>query len=200
MTMNKEFSFRLIVLFVCISVAIGMFYQPISNSVVSAEEKEMRGIWISTVSNIDYPSKQTTDPKILKEELVKIFDHCKVMGFNTVFFQVRPSGDAFYKSEIFPWSKYLTGAQGVAPDDNFDPLAFAVEEAHNRGIELHAWINPYRITTTASDNDLLADNNPAKLHPELVLQDENGKMYYKIWSGLMRNHKLFIGKYVANTC
>lgn len=176
--MKREFSLRLIIFFTCVAIAIGMFYQPISSSIVSAEEKEMRGVWISTVSNIDFPSKQTTDSKQLKKELTEIFDHCKEMGFNSVFFQVRPAGDAFYHSDIYPWSKYLTGTQGVAPDNGFDPLSFAVEEAHKRGIELHAWINPYRITTSAEDNECLADSNPAKMHSELVLQDADGKMYY----------------------
>ncbi len=173
-----NFSFRLFVLMVCTAIAIGFFYQPTSNHTVSAEEDELRGVWVSTVSNIDYPSTQTTDSEFLEKEMTKILDHCKKMGFNAVFFQVRPTGDALYQSEIFPWSRYLTGTQGVAPEHNFDPLSFAVKEAHKRGIELHAWINPYRITASASERELLSKDNPAVLHPELVLTDKNGKMYY----------------------
>ncbi len=175
---KHDFSFRLISLVICVVVAIGMFYYPLADTAVLAKEGELRGVWISTVSNIDYPSTQTTDPAILKKEMLSILDHCKKMGFNTVFFQVRPCGDAFYKSEIFPWSRYLTGTQGKAPADGFDPLTFAIEEAHKRGMELHAWINPYRITTSASDSKLLSKDNPAVVHPELILTDVNGKMYY----------------------
>ncbi|MBO5364820.1 MAG: family 10 glycosylhydrolase [Clostridia bacterium] len=178
MLKRYHFSFRLLALAVCTVVAIGIFYQPMPGNNVSAEQGELRGVWVSTVSNIDYPSSQTTDPAALKKELTAILDHCESMGFNAVFFQVRPASDAFYKSEIFPWSRYLTGTQGIAPKDGFDPLAFAVEEAHDRGMELHAWINPYRITASASDKDLLARDNPAVLRPELVLTDSNGKMYY----------------------
>ncbi len=175
---KSQFYLRLLALLVCIIVAIGMFQQPMQKTVVSASEGELRGIWISTVANIDYPSKQTTDPELLKQEIIHILDHCKSMGFNAVFFQVRPAGDALYRSEIFPWSRYLTGTQGVAPQGGFDPLAFAVEEAHQRNMELHAWINPYRITSTKADNSRLAQNNPAVLHPELVITDATGKMYY----------------------
>ncbi len=178
MLKRYHFSLRLIALLICTAVAIGVFYQPITGGTVSAQQDELRGIWVSTVSNIDYPSAQTTDTNVLKKELTKIFEHCEKMGFNAVFFQVRPAGDAFYKSDIFPWSRYLTGTQGVAPDNGFDPLSFAVEEAHKRGMELHAWINPYRITASAKDAELLSKNNPAVLHPELVLTDANGKMYY----------------------
>lgn len=171
------FSIRLLILIVCAAISISVFYVPEENS-VSAQWDELRGIWISTVANIDYPTKQTTNSSFLKNELITLLDNCKEMGFNAVFFQVRPAGDAFYKSEIFPWSRYLTGAQGIAPDDGFDPLAFAVEQAHARGMELHAWINPYRITNSASDNKKLSLNNPAVQNPNLVLTDSSGKMYY----------------------
>ena len=107
---------------------------------------EMRGMWVASVVNIDYPTKPTTDPSVLKTEALKILDEAEKAGFNAVFLQVRPTADAFYKSKYFPWSKFLTGTQGKAPADGFDPLAFWITEAHKRGIELHAWINPYRIT------------------------------------------------------
>ncbi len=174
---KHNFSLRVLALAIASVIAIGVFYSP-AQSTVSAREKELRGVWVSTVSNIDYPSKATTDAGVLKNELITIFDHCEKMGFNAIFFQVRPAGDALYKSEIFPWSRYLTGTQGIAPKNGFDPLAFAVEEAHRRDMELHAWINPYRITTSAQESEKLAANNPAVLHPEMVLTDANGKMYY----------------------
>ncbi len=175
---KHEFSFRILTLALSMAIAISIFYVSPKGNEVSAQFDELRGIWISTVGGIDFPSKSTTNPDSLKSELITILDNAAEMGFNSVFFQVRPTGDAFYKSEIFPWSRYLTGTQGVAPDNGFDPLEFVVEEAHNRGMELHAWINPYRITNTAADNTKLAANNPAVLHPELTITASDGKMYY----------------------
>lgn len=175
---SKGFMLRVLAMVLCAVISSAAFYIPEGVNVRAEEDTELRGVWVSTVANIDYPSKQTTNPETLKSEMIEILDNCKSMGFNAVFLQVRPCGDAFYNSSIFPWSKYLTGTQGVAPDNDFDPLQFAIEEAHNRGIQLHAWINPYRITNSSSDNDKLASNNPAVLNPGLVLTDSNGKMYY----------------------
>lgn len=175
---KSGFAARLVALVICAVLSASAFYAPSVTNVYADENEELRGVWVSTVANIDYPTKQTTNPDVLKNELISIMDTCKDMGLNAVFFQVRPCGDAFYKSSIFPWSKYLTGTQGLAPDDGFDPLEFAVQEAHARGLQLHAWINPYRITNTSSDNPYLAKQNPAVLNPNLVLKDSNGKMYY----------------------
>lgn len=144
----------------------------------NAAEKEFRGVWVSTVWGIDYPSRATTDEEILKKDAIEILDNVKDMGFNAVFLQVRSCSDAIYKSEIYPWSKYLTGTQGVAPENNFDPLEFFIEEAHKRGLELHAWINPYRITASASDNNKLAANNPAVVNPDLTVLHTDGKLYF----------------------
>ena len=175
---SKGFMLRVLAMVLCAAISSAAFYIPEGVNVRAEEDTELRGVWVSTVANIDYPSKQTTNSETLKSEMIEILDNCKSMGFNAVFLQVRPCGDAFYNSSIFPWSKYLTGTQGVAPDNGFDPLQFAIEEAHNRGIQLHAWINPYRITNSSSDNNKLASNNPAVLNPGLVLTDSNGKMYY----------------------
>jgi len=152
------------------------------NTLISAKE-EMRGLWVASVVNIDYPSKPTADPEILKKEALEILDNAKNTGLNAVFLQVRPTADAFYKSKYFPWSKFLTGTQGKAPDKNFDPLAFWIEEAHTRGIELHAWINPYRITKkTASEAkptiNSLHYSHPARKNPEWVVQYKDGNLYF----------------------
>ena len=147
-------------------------------SIVHTGSGEFRGIWVATVLGIDYPSKATTNDKDLRNEATVILDNIKDMGFNVVFFQVRPCSDAFYKSNIFPWSQHLTGTQGLAPSNGFDPLAFFIEEAHKRGIELHAWINPYRITVSAGDNAKLAQSSPALKYPELTVLHSDGKMYF----------------------
>lgn len=145
--------------------------------------EEMRGLWVASVLNIDYPSKSTSDPNTLKEEAVSILNQAENIGINAIFLQVRPTADAFYPSKYFPWSKYLTGKQGVAPDNYFDPLNFWIQEGHKRGIEIHAWLNPYRITKKTKaekdhDWDSLSADNPAKKYPNLVVQHTDGNLYF----------------------
>ncbi len=146
---------------------------------VNAEER-MKGMWVSTVYNLDYPSSPTTDSSKLKAEADEILDNCRDMGINNIFLQVRPASDALYKSSIYPWSAYLTGAQGTAPADNFDPLQYWIEGAHSRGMKLHAWVNPYRATKVSSGDALssLSANNPASLHPEYIIKYTDGNYYY----------------------
>jgi len=111
---------------------------------------EMRGAWVATVYGIDWPSKTGTTAAVAEEqrcELREIFDVLKNAGLNAVMFQVRSMSDAMYRSTYEPWSAYLTGTRGCAPADGWDPLAFAVDEAHKRGMELHAWVNPFRLST-----------------------------------------------------
>jgi uncharacterized lipoprotein YddW (UPF0748 family)/N-acetylmuramoyl-L-alanine amidase len=156
-------------------------FSQVSTRAESFGKTEMRGLWVATVDNVDYPSKPTTDPEILKKEAVEILDHAKNTGINAVFLQVRSAEDALYSSSLFPWSKYLTGTQGVAPAGGFDPLAFWVTEAHSRGIELHAWINPFRVTKGATSRttlDSLAPNNPARLHPGWVVRHSDNNYYF----------------------
>lgn len=135
----------------------------------------LRGVWVCTVANLDYPSQPTTNPEILKAETDKIIQNCSDSGFNTIFLQVRPGGDAIYKSSLYPYSYYLTGNQGTPPDNGFDVLKYWIDAAHAADIELHAWINPYRIASAGAAYELSADN-PAKKHPEWVRQ-YNGGLY-----------------------
>lgn len=144
---------------------------------------ELKGVWVTTVFNLDYPSKATTDPALLKKDADAILDHVKAMGLNAVFLQIRPSGDALYQSSRFPWSSFLTGQQGLAPKESFDPLAYWIEGAHNRGLQLHAWLNPYRVTTSAAKTGAnpyasLSANNPAKSNPQWTVLHTDGKIYY----------------------
>lgn len=141
--------------------------------------KDMRGVWVASVYNLDYPSKSTKDVKELKNEAIDILNNVQDMGLNTVFLQVRPSADAFYDSDIFPWSKYLTGANGVAPENGFDPLEFWVAEAHKRNIELHAWINPYRITKNGDEEyKQISLDSPAKKYSQYVVKYSDGNYYF----------------------
>jgi len=124
---------------------------------------EFRGAWIASVTNLDWP--KTTNPAAQQTDLVRILDEFQASGINAVFFQIRPEVDAFYPSDTEPWSRWLTGAQGRAPEPFYDPLAFAIEEAHKRGMELHAWFNPYRVERQVG-NYPLDPQNIASRHPE----------------------------------
>ena len=155
--------------------------------------QDFKGLWVTTVLNLDYPSSATLTSEQLKAEAIQILDDAKAMGMNAIILQVRPSADAFYKSNINPWSKYLTGKQGLAPDSDFDPLTFWVEEAHKREMVLHAWINPYRVTRKSSsepahDFSKLASNHPAILHPEWVVKYKDGNLYYDPGMPEVREH------------
>lgn len=147
------------------------FYIQSSSATVSTDlsEEEMRGIWVASIINLDYPLSPTTSPDELRSQADEIIENIDTWGFNTIFLQVRPCSDALYSSKIYPWSSYLTGKQGTAPDSGFDPLEYWITESHKRGIELHAWINPLRITHAASEWDSLASDSPARLHPEWVI-------------------------------
>ncbi|MEZ4321705.1 MAG: family 10 glycosylhydrolase [Myxococcota bacterium] len=112
--------------------------------------RELRGVWVATVANIDFPSRPGLPAEAQQAELVAMLDLFQSLGFNAVFFQVRPEGDAFYRSDLEPWSRFLTGVQGQDP--GYDPLDFVVREAHARGIAVHAWFNPYRAKTTRKAN------------------------------------------------
>ena len=138
-------------------------------------KREMRGVWIATVDNIDWPSSfnETSGEQI--SELVQIFEKLKAAGINTVFFQVRTECDALYKSSYEPWSYWLTGQQAKAPDPFYDPLAFAIKEAHAKGMELHAWLNPYRAVRDTGEYTI-SGNHISKTHPEWILQFGNYKM------------------------
>lgn len=129
--------------------------------------REFRGAWIATVANLDWPSKPGLPVAEQKSELIALLERAAQLKLNAVIFQVRPACDAMYASTLEPWSEYLTGSMGRAPEPAYDPLAFAVAQAHQRGLELHAWFNPYRAGTTLSKS-LVAANHVRKTHPQLV--------------------------------
>jgi len=127
--------------------------------------REFRGVWVATVANMDWPSRPGLQPDSARLELTALLDHAVRTGLNAVVFQVRPAGDALYASRLEPWSEYLTGRQGTAPAPMWDPLAFAVREAHARGLELHAWFNPYR-AKDPSGKGALAASHFARRNPQ----------------------------------
>lgn len=152
-----------------------LLYIYISSTFCQTPKREMRGVWLTTVTNIDFPSSRTLSTEEQKQEILNILDQHSKDGINAIFFQVRPCADAFYYSEIEPWSKYLTGEQGKAPSPYYDPLDFIIKEAHKRNMELHAWINPYRIKTQASDE--LSANHTYTKNPSWGW-DYNGKTFF----------------------
>ncbi len=139
------------------------------------KKRDFRATWVSTVANIDWPSLAATTPEKQRQEFINIVEQSKYMNLNALIVQVRPTADAFYASETTPWSKYLTGEQGKAPNPFYDPLEFMIQTTHDSCMEFHAWFNPFRVSM---DTDLkkLAANNVAKTHPEWVVS-YGGKLY-----------------------
>ncbi|MCB0685603.1 MAG: family 10 glycosylhydrolase [Saprospiraceae bacterium] len=134
--------------------------------------KEFRAAWVATVANINWPSRPGLPVDQQKEEAVKLLDLLSVHNFNAVIFQVRPQCDALYASELEPWSYYLTGEQGKAPEPFYDPLAFWIKEAHQRGLELHVWLNPYRAHHTSGGD--ITEYSMVRKKPNLVVPLKNG--------------------------
>ena len=131
------------------------------------EPREFRAAWVATVANIDWPSAPGLPVEQQRREALSLLNHAQATGLNALVFQVRPAGDALYPSTLEPWSEFLTGAQGRAPEPAWDPLAFWVREAHQRGLELHAWFNPYRARPSPAKSPLAAPHLGV-LRPELV--------------------------------
>jgi uncharacterized lipoprotein YddW (UPF0748 family) len=139
-----------------------------------AARREFRGMWLATVFNVDWPSMPGLTAARQRAELLAHLDTAVARKLNAVILQVRPSADALWPSPYEPWSQYLTGVQGKHP--GWDPLGTAVREAHRRGLELHAWFNPYRIATHADPTRLVA-SHPARRNPGWVVT-YGGKLYY----------------------
>jgi len=156
--------FSLFLLYACVSS------KPAKEIVVTKQPKaqtEFRAAWIATVSNINWPSKPGLSTADQQKEAIALLDFLKDHHFNAVILQVRPQTDALYKSDIEPWSYYLTGEVGKAPDPYYDPLEFWTEAAHDRGMEMHVWLNPYR--SHHKDGGPLSDKSIVKTRPGLSL-------------------------------
>lgn len=130
--------------------------------------RELRAAWVATVANIDWPSQPGLPVQRQQDEARAILDRLESLGFNTVIFQVRPHADALYASALEPWSSYLMGTQGAAPEPYYDPLQFWIDEAHARGLALHAWFNPYR-ANHPSNRGGIAESSIVKQRPDLVM-------------------------------
>ena len=136
---------------------------------------EFRAVWVATVNNIDWPSKPGLSTAEQQKEVIDILNEQQQLGMNAIILQIRPTADAFYPSKLEPWSRYLTGTPGKTPEPFYDPLKFWIEECHKRGMELHAWLNPFRVAQNYEQP--LASNHIAFQHPEWILKYGN-KLYF----------------------
>lgn len=156
-------------------------------------KREFRAAWIATVANIDWPSSPKLTTEQQKQEMLKLLDTYQALNMNAIVFQIRPTADAFYQSELEPWSRFLTGKQGVAPDPFYDPLTFVIEEAHKRCIDVHVWLNPYR-TLNTDDLKLLSPNHLFFKEPHLFVK--YGTQYY--FNPALDETRAFVNKVVAD--
>lgn len=178
-----------IILSICIILGSGV------NIKSYAGTSDMQAVWLATAWSLDWP-KTKNNPTAQKKEMREILDTLKDTGINTVMFQVRPYGDAMYNSNINPWSKELTGIQGKDP--GYDPLEFIIQEAHARGIKVHAWLNPYRVISSGTDVNVLSSNHLARKNPSLLIENKGG-LYYNPDLQEVKNHiSDSVGEIVSN--
>lgn len=137
---------------------------------------EFRAAWVASVANINWPSKRGLTTEEQQREAIQLLDFLQAHHFNAVILQIRPQADALYQSNLEPWSYYLTGTQGKAPEPYYDPLQFWIEAAHDRGLELHAWLNPYRAHSPAGG--VVTDSSLVKKKPELVVSLKDGHWWF----------------------
>ncbi len=137
---------------------------------------EFRGVWVASVNNIDWPKSGDTNPESQKADYIRLLDMHQKNGMNAMIVQIRPAADAFYPSTYEPWSQWLTGVQGQPPSPYYDPLQFMIEETHKRGMEFHAWLNPYRAVHNLGSSSVAA-NHISRIHPEWFLNYGDKKYF-----------------------
>ena len=159
---------------------------------------EFRGVWIATVENIDWPSKRGLSNEAQKQEFIALLDLHQKNGMNAIIMQVRPSADALYPSTLEPWSEYLMGQQGLPPSPFYDPLEFMILETHKRGMEFHAWINPYRAVFNIKKSSI-APSHITRLHPEWFLTYGDKKYFNpglpQVWQHTNRIVRDLVSRY-----
>ncbi|MEX0987844.1 MAG: family 10 glycosylhydrolase [Bacteroidales bacterium] len=190
----KSDIYKTFFLLIC-GLLINCFTAPVLDAQIP--KREFRAVWVATVANIDWPSRPGLSTEEQKIEVIRILDRHKEIGMNAIILQVRPAADALYSSDYEPWSRYLSGSQGVAPDPLYDPLAFWIDEAHKRGMELHAWLNPYRIRLN-QDHELDSSHMMFD-HPEWTFM-YGGQTYYSpaipgVWQFLTEVVIDVVGRY-----
>jgi uncharacterized lipoprotein YddW (UPF0748 family) len=164
-------------------------------SSVPQPKEEFRAVWIATVANIDWPKNRGEPWPEQQQAYLKLLDFYKSLNFNTVIVQLRTAGDALYPTDKAPWSRYLSGTEGVAPDTDGDPLEWLINEAHSRGMHFHAWLNPYRATMSL-DTTTLARTHDYYLHPDWM-QAYGNRYYYNPGIPEVQDHLVAIVEEVA---
>lgn len=154
---------------IALAVILGSTVQQIQAENVLEPAREFRAAWVASVANIDWPSRRDLSTQQQQAEMVAILDRAVALNLNAIILQVRPMGDALYPSSQAPWSEFLTGEMGKPPNPFYDPLAFTIEEAHKRGLELHAWFNPYRASHPDA-RSATAPSHVTRTHPEITRQ------------------------------
>ncbi|MCK5740110.1 family 10 glycosylhydrolase, partial [bacterium] len=149
-------------------------------------DREFRAAWIASVANINWPSRPGLPVDVQQAEAIELLDMLQENNFNAVIFQVRPQCDALYSSELEPWSYYLAGEQGKAPEPFYDPLEFWINATHDRGLELHVWVNPYRAHHVVGGP--VSNSSVVKKHPELVVKLKSGYWWLDPSLPGTRNH------------
>ncbi|MEC5165617.1 uncharacterized lipoprotein YddW (UPF0748 family) [Flavobacterium sp. PL11] len=173
-----------------ITFVIFSFLNLNAQELVKHPKTEFRGVWIATVVNIDWPKTSSDSVDKQKADYIEILDTYQKLNFNAVIVQIRSVGDAFYPTKLAPWSKYLTGKEGKAPVPYYDPLEWMITEAHRRGFEFHAWMNPYRATMNYNTAALSPDHDFFK-YPEWMIK-YGGKYYYNPALPEVQKHLLTI--------
>ena len=155
----------------CLILLIFIFASVYSQS----NKRFIRGVWVATVANIDWPTQKGLSSEDQKQEMINLLDNVKRYNMNTVIFQIRPTADAFYKSKFEPYSHWLTGFQGQDP--GYDPLQFTIDECHKRGLNIHVWLNPYRINNDTVGYNTYAKDHIMNKHPEWVINYGKAKYF-----------------------
>jgi uncharacterized lipoprotein YddW (UPF0748 family) len=168
----RKFSFSLLLILFSLE---GCIAQSSEYESILPPKREFRAVWIATVDNIDWPSSKRMEPAEQREEFSSLLDFHKNVGMNAVFVQVRAAGDAFYSKSNEPWSEWLTGRQGQAPDPMWDPLEFMIRESHKRGLEFHAWLNMNRLVHKSATS--VSEQNISRTHPEWILSYDGYKLF-----------------------
>jgi len=161
------------IIFSCNTTKQPVAVTPPAVSTTPKAMREFRAAWVATVANINWPSKPGLSTEQQQQEAIALLDFLQQHNFNAVILQVRPHADALYKSDIEPWSYYLTGKGGKAPDPFYDPLTFWTDAAHDRGIEMHVWLNPYRAHHPRGDS-IISEQSIIKTNPNMVVYLKDG--------------------------
>lgn len=153
---------------VAVFLSIYFFFNLLSITVNAQARPEMRAVWVATVDNIDWPDKPTINSEEQKASFIRLLDMHQRNGLNAIIMQIRPATDAMYPSPFEPWSQWLTGRQGQPPVPYYDPLEFMINETHKRGMEFHAWMNPYRAVFNVRTSSITS-THISRVHPEWFL-------------------------------